>query len=88
MANEGLIRLKDKKPDAKIIGVCVPEEHAEVKAQSDRLFKTVGEVAEEEGRREREVAEKKKEREEKMEVEVVWKPRGSVVPWFENMGLE
>lgn len=88
MANEGLIRLKDKKPDAAVIGVCQLEELA----RNNRLFKTVGEVAEQEQqrkKREREVVEKKEgEGPGKMVVGVFWKPRGSVVVWFEDQGLE
>lgn len=88
MANEGLIRLKDKKPDAAVIGVCVLEELA----RNNRLFKTVGEVAEQEQQKQKRVMEvtenKEKQGEGKMVVGLFWKPRGSVVVWFEDQGLE
>lgn len=88
MANEGLIRLKDKKPDAKIIGVCKPEEHSDVRLH--KRFKTVGEVAGEEESKAKEVVEEnsKTDMERKMVVQAFWQPRGSVVSWFENQGLE
>lgn len=79
--------MKDKKPDAAVIGVCQLEELA----RNNRLFKTVGEVAEQEQqrkKRERVEVEKKEEGQGKMVVGLFWKPRGSVVVWFEDQGLE
>lgn len=82
--SQGLIKLKDNRPDASIVAVF--PKHPDV--EHHRKYRTVGDEEKKE-RREREKEEGKREGKEsgkkEMEIEELWKPHQTSVKLFEDM---